>query len=178
MNIYQSLRENIYDSLAAIFPSVQIVQAYANGPEPVPPYIVFDIYSVKQQGREYTSTFANEEGKQQIYSTYSCLVRVEFAAPTHDFRAADLANELYFKVDYTSTQEMFSKNALSYLRKSSIRKIPKKRDTDWWMCHQIDLYFGYQIEARQDINIIETVQITGEYTRPDNTTFQHQTLIP
>lgn len=178
MNIYTSLQNNVYDSLATLFPDTTIVQAYTNGPEPRSPYIVFDLYSVKQQGQEYIETFTSIEGRQQIYSHYSCLIRLEFAAPTQDFRAAELANELYFIVDYTTSQEVFLKNNLSYLRKSSIRKIPKKRDTDWWMFYQIDLHFGYQVEARQDTGVIESVEIQGGYVREDGTILQTQNQIP
>lgn len=178
MNIYTSLQNSVYDSLATLFPNTTIVQAYTNGPEPKSPYIVFDLYSVKQQGQEYVETYVTPDGLQQIYSHYSCLIRLEFAAPTQDFRAAELANEMYFKVDYTTSQEVFLRNNLSYLRKSSIRKIPKKRDTDWWMFYQIDLHFGYQVEARQNTGVIESVEIKGEYLREDGTPLLTQNRIP
>jgi len=173
MNIYSDLREKLYDSLAVIFPSTQIIQAYTNGPEPKTPYITFDIGNVKQEGQEYLSTFATSMGEQQIFSTYTCRVRLEFASRADDFRAADLANDFYYKVDYTSTQETFLKNALSFMRKSSVRKVPKKRETDWYMFYQIDLYFGYQVESNQDVDIIESVEILGDYK-----TFQQSIQIP
>lgn len=163
--IYTQLRESVYDSLELIFPTIQIVQAYTNNPEQVTPYITFDIMSVKQDGQEYISSFADDDGTQQIVSQNTTRVTLEFVSKGNDFTAPDLANDFYFQVDYTSTQEIFLRNNLSYMRKSSVRKIPKKRETDWYVCYQIDLYFGYQVEARQDVDVIDSVGIEGTYTQ-------------
>lgn len=173
MSIYEDLRVKLYDSLALIFPTTTIIHAYSNGPEPVSPYITFDISNVKQEGQEYVSTYANTLGEQQIVSNYECRIRLEFGGVSDDFRAAELANDFYFTVDHKQTQETFLKNSLSYMRKSSIRKIPKKRETNWYMCYQIDLYFGYQVETRQITEVVESVTIQGDYQ-----TFQQTIQIP
>jgi hypothetical protein len=173
MSIYSDLREKLYDSLALVFPSNQIIQAYSNGPEPVTPYVIFDIGSVKQEGQEYVSSFTDMTGNQQVASHYTCRVRIEFAGKSDDFRAADLANDFFYKIDTTPVQEVFLKNALSYMRKSSVRKVPKKRETDWYMFYQIDLYFGYQVESYQNVDVIDSVEILGDYQ-----TFQQTINIP
>lgn len=176
--IYTQLRESIYDSLALIFPTTTIVQAYDNGPEAVTPYIVFDVMSVKQEGQEYIPTLVDDDGTQQVITHNTARITLEFVANSSNFEAADLANDFYFQIDYTNTQEIFLRNNLSYMRKSSVRKIPKKRETDWYMCYQIDLYFGYQVEARQDVDMIESVVIEGTYTQYGNPPFTHTIQIP
>lgn len=168
--IYLDLRDKIYDSLALIFPTTQIIQAYGNGPEPETTYVEFDIAMNEQEGREYISTFANANGEQQIISHFVPRVRFDFIGKQDDeteYEAAQLAEDFYFKLNYTTVQENFLKNALSYMRKSSLRRVPKKRETDWYISYQFDVFFGYQVEARQDIDIIETVELTGTYNKPD-----------
>ena len=169
MSIYTDLRDKLYDSLALVFPTTQIVQAYTNGPEVPTEYIVFDVIQVDQIGREYISTLTNSIGEQQIVSQFETRVLFEFVGKQDDdFVAADMANEFYFQIDSTPVQEAFLKNALSFMRKGSVRRVPKKRETDWYMCFQIDVFFAYQVEARQSVDIIETVELTGKYTKPYN----------
>lgn len=164
MSIYLDLRNKVYDSLSAFFPTTQIIQSYTNGPEVVTPYITFDIFGIKQIGQEYISSFANEEGSQQIVSQYEVKIRLEFVGKQEgNFSAAGLANDFYFVVDQTPSHEKFLSNNLSYLRKDNVKRIPRKRETDWYMCHQIDLIFGYQVEARQNVGIIEAVNIEADY---------------
>lgn len=169
MTIYSDLRDKIYDSLALVMPSTEIIQAFNNGPEPTTPYVVYDVGMNNQVGREYISSFADVDGKQQIISQFEPRIRIEFIGKQDgeaDFAAAQLAEDFYFKLEYTSVQEAFLKNSLSYMRKSSLRRVPKKRETDWYMCYQMDVFFGYQVEARQDVDIIETVELTGNYFNP------------
>lgn len=53
------------------------------------------------------------------------------------------------------------------MRKGSLRRVPKKRETDWYMTYQIDVFFGYQVEARQDVDTIETVELEGNFIKPE-----------
>jgi hypothetical protein len=169
MSIYSDLRDKLYDSLEAILPTTQIVQAYTNGPEPVSEYVVFDVTQVDQIGREYISTLTDFSGDQQIVSQYETKVLIEFVGKQNDgFIAADMINEFYFKIDTTPVQEEFLKNNLSYMKKGSIRRVPKKRETDWYMCFQVDVFFAYQVEARQSVDTIDTVELTSTFTNPDN----------
>lgn len=171
MSIYVDLRDKLYDSLAPIFPDNQVIQAYSNGPEVVTPYITYDIISIDQIGREYMSTLVPLTG-QQVVSNYEVKVRVEFIGRNDsesNFQAAELATTFYFILDQTPIQENFLKNGLSYMRKDSIKRVPKKRETDWFMCHQVDLIFGYQVESRQNVDTIESVTTVGVYTKPTNT---------
>ena len=163
MSVYEDLRDKVYDSLFALFPTTPLVNAYSNGPEEASPYIVFDLSNIKQEGQEYVSTHSDVFGTQQIVQTFTFRLRLEFVGEGDDFTAASLAEEFYRIIDYTPTNELFQRNGMSYFRKSSIRKVPKKRETDWWMFYQVDLYFGYQVEARQDVGAIESVEIEGDY---------------
>lgn len=179
MSIYVNLRDSIYDSLNTVMPTLQIVQAYNNGPEVVTPYVVFDVVNVDQIGEEYISSFADEEGMQQIVSQYEVKVRIEFVGKQGDgFDAAALANDFYFVIDQTPTQHAFLLNNLSYLRKDSIKRIPRKRETDWYINYQFDLIFGYQVEARQSIDVIDSVNIEANYDYEGHDSFIHTIQIP
>ncbi len=181
MSVYVDLRNSVYNSLHAILPTTQIVQAYGNGPEPVSTYVTFDIQNIDQIGREYISTFADVNGTQQIVSQFMPKIKIEVIGKQDaesNFAAATLAEELYFKLNYTSVQELFQKNNLAYQRKSSLRVVPKKRETDWYMCYQMDVIFGYQVVTRQDIDIIESVTIEGTYTHNDYDSFTTTIQIP
>jgi hypothetical protein len=169
MSIYIDLRDSIYDSLFALLPTTEIIQTYGNGPEAVTPYVTYDILQTEQKGREYISSSADNAGLQQIISQYETKVRFEFVGKqdlASNFAAAELANDFYFKVDYSTTQENFLINGLSFMRKDSLKRVPKKRETDWYMCYQVDIIFGYQVVARQTVDVIDTVTITGTYFNP------------
>lgn len=159
MSIFTSFRESLYDSFEELFPTYQVIYSYGNNPEHKTPYILYSIDNTKNFGEEYTPTLVGSDGMQQIVSQYTSKVTLEFIGKSDDFTAADLANDFYFTVDYFDTQSVFYKNALSYMRKSSVRKVPKRRETVWYMSYQIDLYFGYQVEARQNTGVIESVVI-------------------
>ena len=171
MSIYVDLRDKLYDSLLVALPTSTIIQAYNNGPEPQTPYVVYDVVSVNEIGREYISTLVSTN-TQQIISQYEVRVRVEFIGEQSgesNFAAAELSNNFYFDVNKTNIQETFLKNNLSYIRKDTIKRVPKKRETDWYMCYQVDLIFGYQVESRQNVDSINSVEVTSVYTKPTDT---------
>lgn len=178
MSIFTNLRESLYDAFAELFPNNQVIYSFGNNPEHKTPYILYCIENVKQDGEEYTPTLVDSTGMQQIVSQYTSKVTLEFIGKSDDFTAADLANDFYFSVDYFDTQSVFYRNALSYYRKSSVRKVPKKRETVWYMSYQIDLYFGYQVEARQNTGVIESVVIEETLEFDSGRTLKKSIKIP
>lgn len=173
MSVYRNLRDAVYDSLQAIFPEVRVVQAYMNGSEVGTPYITFDIAEVKQQGREQASGDADADGFIQVITHHVAKIKLDFHGK-HDgqFAAAELANEFYFSVDSPMVQEEFLRNELSYLRKSSLKEIPRKRETDWYMSYQLDTYFSYQVVIKQFVSTIERVSLDGTFIKEDGTTIE------
>jgi hypothetical protein len=165
MNPYEHLRDSLYDSMATLFPDTAIVQAYTNGPEEKTPYITYDITRISKEGQASVSGVGTDN-TQQIINQYVAQVRFEFIGKQNDdFEAAAMAAQFEFSLDYPDVQDMFLKNALSIQRQSDITRLPKKRDTDWYMCHAIDLFFGYQVEARQNVGItIDRVVSNGGFT--------------
>jgi hypothetical protein len=180
MSIYVDLRDSIYDSLFALLPTTEIIQTYGNGPEAVTPYVTYDILQTDQKGREYISSSADNAGLQQVISQYETKVRFEFVGKqdlASNFAAAELANDFYFQVDYSTTQENFLSHGLSFMRKDSLKRVPKKRETDWYMCYQVDVIFGYQVVARQTVGVIETVHLEGSYLNVTGDVVVHTTSI-
>lgn len=163
MNPYVSLRDDLYLVLATLFPNTEIVQAYTNGMEAQTPYLTYDIMRMDTVG-DVSVSGVGLDNIQQIVQHYEAQVRLEFIGKQDDnFEAAALAADFEFSLGFPVTQDLLQKNALSYMRRSATRRLPKKRENDWYMCHSIDIFFGYQVVARHNVNeTIETVIISDK----------------
>lgn len=163
MDVYSSLRDAIYDSASYLFPSIPVIQAYTNGPLPSTTYLLFDILSLNAVGMPYTATQVRaEDDTQQTIQQYEVVVRYEWVGKQGaDNDAANKAHDLDRSVLFPLVQEEFLKHNLSFMRKTPIRRIPKKHETDWYMCHQIDMTFAYQVVDIPVTPTIENVHIDG-----------------
>lgn len=178
MSVFISLRDAIYDSFSSVLPGVQFVQAYSNHPELVTPYATFNIMPISQAGRESSEGgggLAYEVGTTNTYAQetlahFVVKVQVEFIGKADaEDAAATLADDFFFLTNTPQSQEFFMKNNLSYLRKSSMRRVPRKRETDWYIAYQFDVFFGYQVVRQQAVDIIERVELEGNYIADSGT---------
>lgn len=154
MSVYINLRESVYDSLAEIMPEVQFVMAYSNGPEQVTPYATYDITPLDQLGRE------SDDGMGNLIAHFLARVRVEFVGKVDEEEiAAMLADKLYYLINSTNSQQCLLKYNLAYMRKSSMRRVPRKRETDWYMAYQFDVFVGYQVISQQAV--VDTIEVVN-----------------
>lgn len=167
-DVYSDFEQSIYDVLSYQFPSTGIVFSYDNGPEEVTPYIAIQVIQLDQIGREYIAGKTNADGSLQMIKHYEGFTSIKFIGDeTKHLAAGDLAFDFEFFLDSPVIQEKLLQSNLSLMRKSPIRRIPMMRDTVWYMAYQLDVYFAFSVEARQDVDVIETTKTVNIFTKPN-----------
>lgn len=167
MSIYKDVRSALRLGTLKIleeeFPTTQVIFSHLNGEEPSDPYVVIQIITEDQVGRTQYSTFADETENLHINTHYELLVQFSFIGST--------AGAMSFTFNQAVTNnvvvwEAFQKNNLAPLRKSNLRRVPVKRETNWVEYHNIDVTFSYAVKTVQPIDVVERVSFvdinTGE----------------
>jgi hypothetical protein len=72
--------------------------------------------------------------------------------------------------------EEFSRYGLGYMRKSSIRRAPQKRETEWVEYQNIDVTFSYTVSTQQVVDVIEAVML-GDVTTGGTFVIPPETVI-
>lgn len=181
MNIYtlvrKATRDSILTTLPEFFPtSVEqnagVIFSHNNGAEPSIPYVVINILSIEQQGRHRTSTLTNTTEELTVSAFYEVMVQYSFCGST----AGDMAHTFSHRVSNNPVAfEEQHRNNLSYMRKSTVRRAPQKRDTVWVENFNIDITYNYIVNEQQLVDVVESViiqdGITGDiYTVPPGIT--------
>lgn len=140
-----------------------------NGPEAVTPYGTVGVPEFERVGRAVVSTHvgggsSSVQGSLTIQTTYQATARISFVGKNEDENdAADIAFDF---MDFLSNPLLlmeFRKNNLSFISNSNVRKIPKFRETRWYDAYVIDVVFAFCLETTQQIDSIDTVEITGNF---------------
>lgn len=165
MSIFTDLQDSIYDSLKPIFPDKEIVWMYLNNLEPEDSYIGLYVLEMDQVGREEYSTNVepiDASGNYSILlsSQYEATLQVNFRGS----EAQDLALRLNQATSNPYFWEIWDKNKLSIMRKSSLRSAPQKRDTQWVMGFNQDLTLSFAYTQKQMIDPIEKIILVDKDT--------------
>lgn len=140
-------------ALSDSFPDSLVILAHQNGTEPSSSYAVVNIINIPQQGRSNTSTLADKNEQLHLQSVYGVLVQYSFLGS----EAGNMAHHFSNRISNNPVvQEELQKVNLSYMRKSTIRRIPEKRETRWVEKFNIDITFSYRINTNQQIEIVES----------------------
>lgn len=164
-NAYTALRSDIYAFISSVTPDNTVIWNYQNGTEPVGTYVGIHILANDQIGREEYSTYADETSTTDVYdmhvkATYETLVQVNF----YGSQAGDLAWTFNHNINSPYFWETLDKHHLSIMRKTPVRNIPQKRDTQWTDGFSLDLTFLYAYDSRQVIDVIEKVILVNTLT--------------
>lgn len=138
------------------YSTAPIIFSHGNGDEPAESYVVINILNIQQQGHHATSTLTETDRKLPINVAYEALVQYDFVGSlsgnmVHEFNQHLGNNPLVI--------EEFRKHKIGYMRKSQIRRIPQKRETQWVEYFNIDVTFNYIVNTLQPVDTIETVVI-------------------
>lgn len=149
-----------------------IIFSHQNAPEPSVPYCVINPLIINQIGRTEISTFTDdgywvedmdgeinysgddvfqaEQFKSLYYkTTYEAQIQFTFAGSD----AEDLAFYFHNAVCNNRTISfVYRKNGLSPMRKSTLRRSPQKRDTQWVDFWNVDVTFLYAVVTKQDVD--------------------------
>lgn len=155
--IYSTLKTALRNTaLVALneYPTVTAIFSHQNGLEPAGSYVTISILSVEQQGHHSTSSLTNTVEELTVSVAYEVMVQFSFVGSA----SGDMAYSFNQRINNNPLvfQEL-AKNKLGVLRKSTVRRAPQKRDTQWVEYHNMDVTFSYFISNQQIIDVVEGV---------------------
>lgn len=170
MNIYtlvrKAARDSILTSLPEFFPtsvekSAGIIFSHTNGSEPSIPYVVINILSIEQVGHQTTSTLVNTNQEMDVSAFYEVMIQYSFCGST----AGDMVHTFSHRVSNNPlTFQQQQMNDLAFMRKSTVRRAPQKRDTGWVENFNTDITYNYIFNEQMIIDFVEGVVISEELT--------------
>jgi hypothetical protein len=140
---YTDLKTSLYNSYSQVVKDIPIIFAYQNGTQPKTTFMSLDIISWEAKGKTYASTHVIDE-RQTLSQVYEVRVRVEIHNPSEEDEAPNKAHQLDADYEGWLFNETVKVNNLSYMRRGSMKRVPKIRDTKWYMSFQQDVYFAFQ----------------------------------
>ncbi len=168
-DIRKAVRRAVIQSLIEYFPDTAsqnagIIFSHVNGNEPVNPYVVINVLGIEQIGKHSTSTLADpSENILNIRASYEITVQFSFCGST----AGDMAQSFTQRINNNPLSfESLNREKLSVMRKSTIRRAPQKRDTQWVEYFNQDVVFTYTLNTEQPIDWVEAVVIEDAVNQP------------
>lgn len=160
--VRHAVRNTAIAALVDYFPTdtlqnSKVIFSHVNGIEPVGSYVVINILNVTQQGRGMVGTLlgATEVKTLSISAAYE--VQAQFSFVGKD--SGDISHDFHHRLNNPITLEAATRNSLGVMRKSSVRRAPQKRDTQWVEYHNMDVTFSYIANSKQQIDWVEAVVI-------------------
>lgn len=164
MSIYSTLRPAIR-SVALVanseYPTMPTIYSHQNGLEPAESYLSINILDVQQIGHHSTPALTTATEILDVRVVYEVMVQFSFFGSlagdaAHSFTQRINNNPLVF--------EELSKQKLGIMRKSTLRRAPQKRDTQWIEAFNIDITFNYIVNTAQPVDVVEIVILQEEYS--------------
>lgn len=164
MTVYTQLEDairNVAEKANADYPLVPIIFSHSNGTEPVDTYLSINIIDMQQIGHNSTPALTRENSILDIRVVYEVMVQFSFFGAeagnvAHSFTQRINNNPIVF--------EELSKNKLGVMRKTTLRRNPQKRDTQWVEAFNMDVTFSYILNTPQVVETVEIVVLQDEYS--------------
>lgn len=163
MSLYSDIRTAVRNlaikALEEYFPTVAtqnagILFSHLNGPEPSTPYVVINIINIEQQGHHSTSTLTNTDRELATQVAYEVMIQFGFCGTT----AGEMSQHFTQRINNNPLIfEELHRYKLGFMRKSQIRRIPQKRDTQWVEYFNQDVTFSYVGVTEQLVDTVEAV---------------------
>lgn len=166
-DVRKAVRRAVIQSLIEYFPDTAsqnagIIFSHVNGSEPANPYVVINVLGIEQIGKHSTSTLADPtQNIVNVRASYEITVQFSFCGST----AGDMAQSFTQRINNNPLSfESLNREKLSVMRKSTIRRAPQKRDTQWVEYFNQDVVFSYIINTQQVVDWVEAVVIESDIT--------------
>tara|TARA_Y100000114_G_C11764120_1_gene332388 strand:- start:64138 stop:64671 length:534 start_codon:yes stop_codon:yes gene_type:complete len=164
MTIYSNLETAVRNVCLVAnnnYPNMLMNFSHQGGSEPVTSYASINILDMQQMGHHSTPALTNQLKQLDIRVAYEVMVQISFFGTdagdaSHLFTNAVNNNPLVL--------EAMQQNNLGLMRKSTLRRNPQKRDSQWVDSFNIDLTFSYIINTAQLVDVVEAVIIQDEYS--------------
>lgn len=174
MAIYSDVRKAIRKgSLIALsdFPTAPVIFSHESGSEPAESYVVINILNIEQQGHHSTSSQLRSNFETNVRVVYEVQVQFSFIGSL----SGDMSQAFVQRLNNNPLSlQAWTKNNLGFMRKSSIRRAPQKRDTKWVEYQNLDATFNYIVNTTEVSDWVESVIVdseqTGVFTVPEGVT--------
>lgn len=186
MTIYSDLRNAIRLGTEAAFSAsgitgVPVIFSHQNGPEPTTSYCAINVLTWIQRGQSDQAPYTSD-AKYTVVADGS-----EFydgPPPSYDggvYRTQDfkVVYEVVCQFNFTGNsgadycqmfaqsvcnnpviREAFQRNNVAPIRKSMVRRVPQKRDSDWVEYFTVDVTFTCSVITKQPIEWISNVSVS------------------
>lgn len=180
MAIYSHLKTGIrkgaFVALSDFFTDEQtapIIFSHTGGSEPAESYVAIQIVDIRQSGRGYVSTLTNVDEELTIQGNYLITAQFSFCGS----QSLEMSSVFTQRVGNNPIiHQEFSKYGLGYMNKTTIRRAPQKRETEWVEYQNIDVTFSYTVSTQQVVDVIEAV-VLEDVTTGDTFVIPPETVI-
>lgn len=169
--IQSVVKKNIRDATVAAFAfceipivSENIIFSHPNGTEPSGNYCVINILEDRQKGGVSEATLTKQGETEEIqllaYTTFRySKVQFSFIGSSAYENGLEFENNLN---NNRSVVEGYQRKFLAPVNKSSCKRLPKLRETDWIESAVLDCEFSYSVQRYQDIDWVEYIILNGQ----------------
>lgn len=165
-DLQQAVRKLCIKCLSEYFPTQAdqdelIYFSHDNGPEPDRPYVVINILGMDQKGHAVRSSLLQSDNATfTTQASYEATVQFGFCGTS----AGTLAQEFTQRINNSVLViDSYRTTKLGVMRKTNVRRIPQKRDTQWIEYFNIDVVFSYVLLTKETVDYIEAVVVEDVY---------------
>lgn len=167
MSLYSDLEQAIRNTAKLAltqYPTTRVMFSHNNTTEPDESYVVINILEIRQIGRHSTTSKLDSNNTLSTQVSYEVMVQFSFLGSL----SAEMSHEFTQRLNNNyRVLDSMKKNKVKMMRKSSVRRIPQLRDTEWVDNFNIDVTFSY-IGLTQDV--VDTIEaVVVEDVRADKT---------
>ena len=166
-DIQDAVRNVVWQALDDVYldkNTAPIIFSHLNGAEPEDTYITLNVLGLYPVGRNQVGTLTSTTNQITYLSTYEAEIRVVVCGSESGNVAHLLNHRIAAK---PSVIIAASANNLGFMRKSSVRHTPVKREAEWVDYHTLDITFSYQVLSVETVGIIESVSTEAQITSSD-----------
>lgn len=154
-----TIEDSMFDAVKAItgFDDSHIIWANRNVPEPNGTHVAMRHVHLNPVSGVNLQTTVDSDGNQRTFQDHEWYVQFTFVGDN----AVDEVMEFASRLNSPSMLEHFTKNNISYLRKSHARSVPKMRETEYVQCWNMECFFLINIENKQSADWFNSVSFAS-----------------
>lgn len=161
------LKDSVYKAVTQMLGnSITCVHSEEGAPMPSYPFVLLTLISDDPVGGEQSTVVVNDassvtgKGSISYAQDYIAVVRIRFMDKAeNDASINSIAKSFEFGLRKQSSQQVMYSNGLGLMSRTPMVPTPRKTDTEWVSCYQIDCTFSYHLSDREVVDWIESVSL-------------------
>lgn len=162
------LKDSVYKAVTTMLDnSITCIHSEEGAPMPDYPFVLLTLISDDPVGGEQTTIAVNDastitgKGTTSYAQDYIAVVRIRFMDKAeNDVSINSIAKSFEFGLRKQSSSRALYNNGLGLMSRTPLVPTPRKTDTEWVSCYQIDCTFSYHLSDREIVaDWIESVSL-------------------